>query len=351
MKYLSLFSGIGGFDRAFEDVGMECDSVCEIDRAAQGILTRHFPNARLFDDVRKVGIATHGRKSVNLVCGGFPCQDLSVAGRRAGLAGERSGLWFEFARVIDELEPGWVVIENVPGLLSTEEGRDFAVILRWLVKRGYGVCWRVLDAQYFGLAQRRRRVFIVASLGSGRAAQVLFESEGVPGDSPPSREAGQVTSTLFASVAGTSRPAGTASEIGFLVGFNHKASVARSMPIMQDVIPSLEHQGMAVSFGLNSKNNRYDSESQTLIIAQPLRAGRQYSDMGDGQTNVFPVDTGVRRLTPVECERLQGFPDGWTDGQSDTARYRQLGNAVAVPVARWIGKRILEAEMRVKSGV
>ena len=102
---------------------------------------------------------------------------------------------------------------------------------------------------------------------------------------------------------------------------------------------------------MNSKNNRYDSESQTLIIAQPLRAGRQYSDMGDGQTNVFPVDTGVRRLTPVECERLQGFPDGWTDGQSDTARYRQLGNAVAVPVARWIGKRILEAEMRVKSGV
>ena len=186
MKFVSLFSGIGGFDLAFERAGMECISVCEIDKNAQAILRRHFPKAELFNDVRKVGIATHGRKSIDVICGGFPCQDLSVAGKRAGLAGERSGLWFEFARIIDELEPSWVVIENVPGLLSSDKGRDFAVIIQWLAQRGYGVVWRVLDAQYFGVPQRRRRVFLVASLGDNGLdpAAVLFESQGMPGDRP-----------------------------------------------------------------------------------------------------------------------------------------------------------------------
>jgi len=324
MKFVSLFSGIGGFDLAFERAGMECVSVCEIDKNAQAILRRHFPKAELFDDVRKVGIATHGRKSIDVICGGFPCQDLSVAGKRAGLAGERSGLWFEFARIIDELEPSWVVIENVPGLLSSDKGRDFAVIIQWLAQRGYGVVWRVLDAQYFGVPQRRRRVFIVASFGSGRSSEILFERESGTGNTPPSREAGKD------------------------VAFSLRAN------------PS--HSGDKGDGGIN-----------TTMIAQPLRAGRQFSDMGDGQSNIvidiieqnnfcstpdmislransaqplISLAQGIRRLTPTECERLQGFPDGWTDGQSDSARYRQLGNAVAVPVVEWIGKRIAKAETR-----
>ena len=137
MKFISLFSGIGGFDLAFERAGMECVAVCEIDKNAQSILRRHFPSAELFDDVRKVGKETHGRKTIDLVCGGFPCQEVSIAGRRAGLAGERSGLWFEFARIIDEIEPRWVIIENVPGLLSSNKGQDFAAIIQWLAeKRG-----------------------------------------------------------------------------------------------------------------------------------------------------------------------------------------------------------------------
>ena len=189
MKFVSLFSGIGCFDLAFERAGMECVSVCEIDKNAQSVLRRHFPKAELFDDVRKIGIATHGKKSIDIICGGFPCQDLSVAGKRAGLAGERSGLWFEFARIIDELEPSWVVIENVPGLLSSDKGRDFAVIIQWLAQRGYGVVWRVFDAQYFGVPQRRRRVFLVASFGNGSSAKVLFERESGTGNTPPSREA------------------------------------------------------------------------------------------------------------------------------------------------------------------
>ena len=188
MNVLSLFSGIGGFDLGFERAGMSVIGMCEIDKHAQKILQRHFPDATLHTDVRKV---SYERGAVNLICGGFPCQDLSTAGKRRGLAGERSGLWYEFARIIDESEPEWVVIENVVGLLSSNNGADFWVIVHWLEQRGYGVGWRVLDAQGFGLAQRRKRVFIVGSFGTPRGCTVLLESESVRRDSTASRKAGQ----------------------------------------------------------------------------------------------------------------------------------------------------------------
>jgi len=189
VKFGSLFSGIGGFDLSFERAGMECAWQCEIDAKARDVLRKHWPDVPIVEDVRDVGRDTV--EPVDLICGGFPCQDLSVAGKRAGLAGERSGLWFEFARIVEELKPRWVVVENVPGLLSSNRGADFAVVLQGLVERGYGVAWRVLDAQYFGVAQRRRRVFIVASLGDGCAAEILFEREGVRWNPPARRKAGE----------------------------------------------------------------------------------------------------------------------------------------------------------------
>ena len=188
MNVLSLFSGIGGFDLGFERAGMNVVGMCEIDKHAQKILQRHFPDATLHTDVREVH---YERGAVDLICGGFPCQDLSVAGKRRGLAGNRSGLWSEFARIIDETQPAWVVIENVPGLFSSNDGHDFAVIVDWLAQRGYGVGWRVLDAQGFGLAQRRKRAFIVASFGNPRGCTVLLESESVRRDSAQSRQARQ----------------------------------------------------------------------------------------------------------------------------------------------------------------
>jgi DNA-cytosine methyltransferase len=188
LRYLSLFSGIGGFDLGFDRAGMVCAGQVEYDEKARGVLARHWPDVPRLNDVREVQGNEFG--TVDVITGGFPCQDVSVAGRRAGLAGERSGLWFEFHRLIDRVRPRWAVIENVPGLLSSNGGRDFAVILRGLVECGYGVAWRILDAQYFGVAQRRRRVFIVGSLGSGRAAEVLFEREGGAGDIAESRQAG-----------------------------------------------------------------------------------------------------------------------------------------------------------------
>jgi DNA (cytosine-5)-methyltransferase 1 len=344
MKYISLFSGIGGFDFALERLGFICDTVCEIDKQAQTVLRRHFPHARLIDDVRKVGKESHERKSVDLICGGFPCQDVSIAGERAGLAGKRSGLWFEFARIIDELEPQWLVIENVPGLLSSNHGRDFAEIIQWLVKRGYGVCWRVLDAQYFGVPQRRRRVFIVASFGNGRSAEVLFEREGSAGyfDQGGTKEK-DIARPLTASPSASGR---------------YDASNETFLPVVADTITSMYSRNRGASAGNSSKTHnlfaigalqahskahghamttQQAAESGQMIVGSLHNGtpGRDASDAGNGH-----LVGGVRRLTPLECERLQGFPDGWTDGQSDSARYRQLGNAVAVPVVSWLAERI-----------
>ena len=372
MKFGSLFSGIGGFDLGFEQAGMECAWQCEIDKHAQAVLARHWPGVPCYEDVRDV--RRDNVAAVDLVCGGFPCQDVSVAGKRAGLAGERSGLWFEFCRVIEELRPKWVVIENVPGLLSSNGGADFATILAGLVECGYGVSWRILDAQYFGVAQRRRRVFIVGSLGDGRSAEVLFEREGMFGHPPARRTQGEglaadVAPSLAASGRGTERARESRGQDPVIAAFggnNTKGEI--------DIATAVNA----------APTRRYDFESETFVfeprytrngrgapdtIAPPLKAQNGGTGKGDGApvviASVAPtlskesyspsksssgqqVDwaigthSGVRRLTPTECERLQGFPDGWTAGQSDSARYRQLGNAVAVPVARWIGQRIFQ---------
>lgn len=268
MNSLSLFSGIGGFDIAFERAGIEVDSVCEIDKAAQGILTRHFPNAKLFDDVRKVGLQTHEKGSIDIICGGFPCQDVSVAGKRAGLAGERSGLWFEFARIIDELEPRWVVAENVPGLLSSNKGQDFAVIIQWLAERGYGVSWRILDAQHFGVPQRRRRVFIVGSLGNGNSAKVLFESEGMSGNTPPRREAGK--------------------EVAFTIGTNTGSSSKKGDGgINKTMVMTLGHsQSHGLGIGEQNTANTLEgvSSSNQTVLVGALQA-RDYKGVGNQYVN------------------------------------------------------------------
>ena len=437
----SLFSGIGGFDLGLERAGMQCAWQIEIDAHCQKLLEQRFPNAKRYTDVKTF----NGAEPVDIICGGFPCQDLSVAGKRAGLDGKRSGLWFEFIRIIGELTPRWVVIENVPGLLSSNKGQDFAVILQGLAECGYSVAWRILDARYFGVAQRRRRVFIVASLGNGSCAEILFESEGVSRDIKTRGEARkevagtvtdrvggsgagwaryneteglvagtlsnrsngggfpgtdeaidgyvQVAGTLTANWGGLDRPAGNANELDFCIpvapilhtGLGHHGwSIGdQDFNLLQPVgfsadrdggdagvlSPTLKHGGsepqhhnafkkMAVAFGWNksaSQSLRVGNQIDALQssptsnpavawhenkagqltvgeIAKALRAGASYSYQG----------VGVRRLTPTECEILQGFPQEWTEGFADSTRYRMLGNAVCVNVTEWIGKRIME---------
>ena len=180
---VSLFAGVGGFDLALERNGVKVVASVEIDKKASAVLAKHFPDSTIFGDIQEVTgeelIAAGFNPVGGIITGGFPCQDLSVAGKRAGLTGKRSGLFWEICRLLDETKAENFILENVVGLLSSNEGRDMATVIEALVERGYGIAWRVLDAQHFGIPQRRKRVFIVGCLGDegGGAAQILGISE------------------------------------------------------------------------------------------------------------------------------------------------------------------------------
>jgi DNA (cytosine-5)-methyltransferase 1 len=286
----SLFTGIGGFDLGFERAGMQVAWQAEVDDKASAVLAGHWPRVPNLGDVTTI-TPTSPPPPVDILCGGFPCQDISLANSkhkdRKGLSGDRSGLWYEYARIIDELGPRWVVIENVPGLLSSNRGADMATVVGTLADLGYGVGWRVLDSRYFGVPQRRRRVFIVGCLGDrGGGWEVLSESEGRGGSAGP----GDTADSHY-------RPWAA-------IGFDSRRRKVTARYELADTLTG---------------------ENRAAVV------------MAGGQ--------GARCLTPLECERLQGFPDHWTDnGQADTHRYRQLGNAVTVNVAEWIGRRIVAVE-------
>jgi DNA (cytosine-5)-methyltransferase 1 len=201
---VSLFAGVGGFDLAMERNGVEVVANVEIDKQCQRVLAKHFPKAKQFSDITDVKgsdlIAAGFKPSRGIITGGFPCQDLSVAGKRRGLAGERSGLFWEIARLIEETKTEWFILENVPGLLTSNKGKDFGVVVGTMADLGYSLAWRVLDAQHFGVPQRRRRVFIVGRrTGDGlNAAEVLFKSEGLRRNTTQSKQTGQNTTTSTA---------------------------------------------------------------------------------------------------------------------------------------------------------
>lgn len=186
MRVLSVFTGVGGFDLGAIGAGLEVIGQVEIDKNCQTVLRDHFPDVPLHDDISTAiewakENDLYGR--VDIVAGGFPCQDVSVAGRRAGIAGSRSGLFWEALRLASEIRAHTIILENVPGLLSSNQGRDFAVILTALADSGYRhIEWRVLDSQFFGVPQRRRRVFIVATSRDTGGRPILVEREGMRGD-------------------------------------------------------------------------------------------------------------------------------------------------------------------------
>ena len=293
----SLFTGIGGLDLGFERAGIHSAFQVECDRGCRHILRRHFPNATRFADVRTVG--AHNLQPVDIIHGGFPCQNLSKAGRGAGLAGARSGLWFEFHRIVSELKPAFVAIENVFGLLSQRHRSDFGTIIQGLGDSGYRVAYRIIDSQFF-LPQRRKRLFIIASLGNLRCAEILPEPEGMPETGAPAHDT----------------PA--APDLGIC---SAEAPVVTSGPQMFD------------QRGVHRERMSTTVTPTLTCYEQPML-----------------VRPELRQLTPTECERLQGFTDNWTQWgldqngkqveMTDRARYRQLGNAVSVPVAEWIAKRI-----------
>lgn len=424
----SLFSGIGGFDLGFDRAGIPARWQCEINPAARKVLAYHWPDVPCRDDVTALDGADLA--PVDVVTFGSPCQDLSVAGTRAGLDGDRSGLFFAAIRVIREMRdatartamgggiprPRWAVWENVPGAFSSNAGRDFGAVLDALADLGaLDVAWRTLDARWFGVPQRRRRVFVVADFGGESAAEILALGEGVQGRARPGRAEGQVVGALTASsvggggasdalaghlipcltdparmddqstgqlvpqtfawqTTGTARTdihdrPGTARALTanqtLAVAFN-----ARQDPDSGPVVGALDTDGSTHAVALAVRGREGGAQLEVGgPVANAVRAGdggssrqplvfdRAQVTHPDNRSNPQPGDPAptlaagseltvatpglVRRLTPTECERLQGFPDGWTvPAGADTPRYRTLGNAVCVNVAEWIARNL-----------
>jgi DNA (cytosine-5)-methyltransferase 1 len=203
MKFVSLFAGVGGFDLGLTRSGHECVGQVEIDKHARAVLDLQFPDVPKHNDVTtaiewadEIGLTGN----IDLVCGGFPCQDLSVAGKRAGLAGARSGLFYDALRFATHTKAKTILLENVPGLLSSNQGRDFGVLLTALAESGYSnIEWRVLDSQFFGVPQRRRRIFIVASVGTEPFRQILAQCQSSHRDSGTINQTWQATSNRLES--------------------------------------------------------------------------------------------------------------------------------------------------------
>lgn len=318
--------------------GINITTQVEIDGRCSELLANRFSGTRIHSDIRDVQAADllwHGPP--DLICGGFPCQDVSQAGRRAGLAGERSGLWFEYLRLLEGVRPRWCVIENVAGLLSSNDGRDLGTVLWGLGQLGYGWAYRVLDAQFFGVPQRRRRIFIVGCLGdAARAAEVLLEPESGGGDLESGDPKGSITSALTANGLGGGGPDDNLAQAGHLI---------RPTPDENDP-ETWEHASHA---------NTLDAGGNVTRTAHAIVAFNHLQDPVTSEEVALPLgaqslgggicgEWGARQLTPLECERLQGFPDDWTAGFPDSTRYKMLGNAVAVPVITWIGKRLVKAD-------
>lgn len=294
----SFFSGIGGLDLGFERAGSEVVSQCEIDTFCNAILQKQWPNVLRFRDVKKIQ-DPRTIPAADVWIGGFPCQDVSLArmGPRAGLRGSRSGLFNDFARLLAEVRPKVFVIENVPGLLSSHGGRDFGIVLRTLAGIGYGVAWRMLNSRYFAVPQSRQRIYLVGcyrdDVGAG---EILFEPECGEGNASQGKPNGSTPISPFKEVLGDTR-----------------------------------------------KGPVYQRIAYCLYACSARHTGTDWS-----RTYVTYPDGAVRRLTPRECEGIQGFPVDWTLPEEpaydidklDSLRYYALGNAVTVPVAQWLAQRI-----------
>lgn len=371
MKFISLFAGVGGFDLGFEQAGMEPVAQVEIDPKCRELLGRRWPDVEKHDDVRTFD-GTRFAGAVDLVCGGFPCQDVSLAGRRAGMGeGTRSGLFYEAVRIVEECKPRWVVLENVPGLLSSRGGEDFRAVLASLDELGYGVAWRVLDSRWFGVPQRRRRVFIVGHLGAVLPAFVALhpECEGGGGDFEEGEERNEAPA---AEVGGSSGGAGFYrqmrsdewvgdTESGTLLArmFKGQGHNSPGVVVHTELYESHPNDGrvrgpmelastVSARYGTGGNNTDivvhtelYHNYCQAGRLRGPLEAASSLRASLDAcNTDLVLHGAIVRSLTPTECERLQGFPDGWTEGFPKGARYKMMGNAVTVNVANWIGERI-----------
>lgn len=458
MRYGSVCSGIEAASVAWEPLGWKASWLAEIEKFPSAVLDYHYPYTPNLGDITADDFLEKANEnpSIDVLVGGTPCQSFSVAGLRKGLDDERGNLALQFCRIANALRPRWLIWENVPGVLSSNGGRDFGAILGAFSELGYGWAYRILDAQNFGVPQRRRRVFVVGHSGDWRcAAAVLFEREslfgnpkksrktreGTTGDAIPSVEAtlgtrntdgrnerGDNSGNLIPSVdatlggkrrndldnetyvsecalrlnahanrsdyetenfvvnaredpihcSGKSLPLGAKDRGHAICTVNMQGSKSNALTSEENISPTLNamhgHDVHAIAYGIRSANTSSngigvrESDSHALDQAQPhaiacFSAGQTkdagsigYEEEktptlrgGSSGTNQVPSilnEMQVRRLTPRECERLQGFPDDYTlipwrkKIATDGPRYKAIGNSMAVPVMRWIGERI-----------
>jgi len=352
VNYLSVCSGVEAATVAWHHMGWKPIGFSEIEKFPSQVLAHHYPNVTNFGDMTKYK-EWNINEPIDILVGGTPCQSFSVAGLRKGLEDPRGNLALTYVGILDKFRPKWFVWENVPGVLSSSGGRDFGSFLGAVVECGYGFAYRVLDAQNFGVAQRRRRVFVVGCLGDWQsAAEVLFESESLRRDIKPSREKRKETTTnsgigveitgplaarRFAETDGLSKisaqmiavPPLPSDCVGTLCARDYKGLSSNDVQNGKAIVEVIPIEPIAWDTELNAKENKMG----TLV-----RGGQGGRTDGVMQTNM-----AVRRLTPVECERLQGFPDNYTNIKEncpDGPRYKAMGNSMAVPVMRWIGERI-----------
>lgn len=293
MKAFSLFSGIGGFDLALRNTGHITVGACEIDKYARSIYSRHFPETPLWDDATR--IKPEELPDFDILCAGFPCQAFSTAGRRLGFEESRGTLFFEIARIAKQKRPKLLLLENVTGLLNHDGGKTFAEILATLDELGYDAEWQVLNSEDF-VPQSRQRVFIIGHLRGECSRKFL------PLGKLRELSTKQEKSTSVRTFTFGDKTCGIHSQMTMIMLSNTKANIKK------------RKQARDKTWTLDTSNSYF------AIL----------------QNNKF------RKLTPVECERLQGFPDNFTEGISDTQRYKCIGNAVTVPVVEYILKNIIQ---------
>jgi DNA (cytosine-5)-methyltransferase 1 len=375
MRYGSVCSGIEAATVAWHPLGWAPVFYSEIDKFPSAVLAHHYPT------VPNLGDMTQFKEwpvaALDLLVGGTPCQSFSVAGLRAGLADPRGNLALTFLAVADKYRPRWVVWENVPGVLSSAGGRDFGAFVGGLAELGYGWAYRILDAQHFGLAQRRRRVFVVGCLGGWqRAAAVLFERASLSGHPASRREAGQSAPTIpsrrtAGGGLGTDFDCDGGLHVvkGAAIGREPSAGPQYGEVLSDGTVYTLnctEVHAVAHAFDARQidviqygdQAGPLDTDGHSIAVALRGREGGGMIELGDDTAFALRASQGggdkphvltqmaVRRLTPRECERLQGFKDDYTlipyrgKPAADGPRYKALGNSMAVPVMAWIGRRI-----------
>ena len=304
MKVFSMFSGIGGFDLAMRNLGHEIIGACEIDKYARQVYARHFPGVPIHNDATR--LQAESLPQFDVLCAGFPCQAFSIAGKRRGFEDTRGSLFFEIARVAKEKKPSLLLLENVKGLLSHDKGETFRTIISTLDEMGYDAEWQLLNSKYF-VPQNRERIFIVGHSRGQRARQVF-----------PLGDYDQQTTKKIKRVGGYSQ-----------------CSAVYDTDGLSPTISACTH-GYAIG-------NISVKACLTPDRLEKRQNGRRFKENGEPAFTLNTQDrhgifdgTRIRKLTPTECERLQGFPDGWTKCLSDTQRYKCCGNAVTVPVVQYI---------------